>query len=40
VEVFKFAVEKKLLTAEKYAGDWCDVGTVERLTQLDKSLSL
>lgn len=33
-EVFQWAISLHALTAEFYSGDWCDVGTPERLTSL------
>jgi MurNAc alpha-1-phosphate uridylyltransferase len=34
VEVFRWAVEQSMITAEVYQGVWTDVGTPERLAQL------
>ena len=37
-EVLKNGIDKTLLSAEIYSGEWIDVGTVERLQQLNKRL--
>jgi len=37
-EVFRDAIDKQLLSAELYEGEWVDVGTVERLNQLNNKL--
>lgn len=38
-EVFSDGIDKGLLSAELYNGEWVDVGTVERLQQLDTHLA-
>jgi len=38
-EVFREGIDKQQLSAELYSGEWVDVGTVERLNQLDQRLS-
>lgn len=38
VEVLRFAIEQGRISAEVYPGNWSDVGTPERLTQLDQKL--
>lgn len=38
VEVLRDAIDKGQLTGEVYAGQWSDVGTPERLQELDKLL--
>jgi MurNAc alpha-1-phosphate uridylyltransferase len=35
-EIFTWAIENRQLTAEVYKGVWCDVGTPERLSELNK----
>ena len=37
--LFRRAMEADQVTAEVYTGEWCDVGTVERLKQLRKKLN-
>jgi N-acetyl-alpha-D-muramate 1-phosphate uridylyltransferase len=39
VEVFRAAIQQKKITAEIYYGHWSDVGTPERLINLDNFLS-
>lgn len=39
-EVFAYTIDQQQLSAEHYSGEWCDIGTVERLTELDQRLSL
>jgi MurNAc alpha-1-phosphate uridylyltransferase len=39
-EVFVYYIEQQLLAGSLYDGFWCDVGTPERLNQLDDYLSL
>lgn len=38
-EVLRYAIERQRLSAEVYIGGWSDVGTPERLSILDKTLS-
>lgn len=38
-EVFLYFIEQRLLTASVYGGGWCDVGTPERLHELDAFLN-
>jgi MurNAc alpha-1-phosphate uridylyltransferase len=38
IEVLQFGIEHQYLTAEHYQGYWCDIGTVERLDQMDADL--
>lgn len=38
-EVLRFNIDKKRISAEIYYGEWSDVGTPERLFQLDKTLA-
>ncbi len=37
-EVFRYAIDHQWLGAELYSGQWFDIGTPERLAQLDKKL--
>lgn len=37
-EVFELGIEQQSLTAQVYSGDWRDIGTPERLQQLDQDL--
>ncbi|MGB0893725.1 MAG: N-acetylmuramate alpha-1-phosphate uridylyltransferase MurU [Parashewanella sp.] len=39
-ELLKFAINKQQVTGEKHVGLWSDVGTIERLTLLEKKLKL
>lgn len=38
VEVLRFAIEQSRISAEVYRGNWSDVGTPERLAELDQLL--
>ena len=38
-EVFRAGIDKQQLSAELYDGEWVDVGTVERLNQLNQRFS-
>jgi len=37
-EVFDLAIERQSLSAQVYSGDWRDIGTPDRLQQLDEDL--
>jgi MurNAc alpha-1-phosphate uridylyltransferase len=39
-EVFHDAIKQQQLSAEFFSGQWWDIGTVERLKQLDERLNL
>lgn len=38
-EVFAYAIEQELLLGQVYAGQWWDIGTPQRLAELDELLS-